>query len=173
MYTVYLGLGSNLGKRLENLSRAVEAIGSVMPVVSCSSVYETEPVDMDEGDRFYNMAAGVLTPDDPPLLLVTLKSIERKLGRRLPSHGLSRVIDIDILLYRGLAYEDHTVRVPHPALPSRRFALEPLNEIAPTAVHPLLEKTIASLLRQCRDRHQVTRTPHHISSSSIQHSLTQ
>lgn len=167
MYNVYLGLGSNLGQRLENLSRAVDEIHSIATVTGTSSIYETEPVDLDSEEPFLNMVVGIHTPDDPPLLLVKLKKIERKLGRKRQVHMDSRIIDIDILLYRGLAYEDHTVRVPHPALEHRRFVLEPLNEIAPTAVHPVLEKTVATLLRNCRDRHKVVRTEYHLNLTTI------
>lgn len=162
MYTVYLGLGSNLGDRLEHLSQAMQELSLIAEVRALSSVYETEPVGMDVADPFFNMAACIITPDDPPLLLVHLKTIEKKLGRKRHSHMQSRTIDIDILLYRGFAYDDHTVRVPHPSLQQRRFALEPLHEIAPTAIHPLLEKTIATLLRQCRDRHSCIRTDYQI-----------
>ncbi len=166
MYSAYLGLGSNLGNRLEILSRAVEEISKIASVNSMSSVYETEPVGMPDG-LFYNMAIGIQTPDDPPLLLVKVKSIERKLGRRHTARLEPRLIDIDILLYRGFAYDDHTVRVPHPMLEHRRFALEPLSEIAPTAVHPTMEKTVATLLRQCRDSHKVVRTDLHLQLAPI------
>ncbi|HUL43650.1 MAG TPA: 2-amino-4-hydroxy-6-hydroxymethyldihydropteridine diphosphokinase [Bacteroidota bacterium] len=158
MYNVYLGLGSNIGDQLDNLSRAVEAIREIFPVHAVSSIYETEPVGMEDAGDFYNMAIGISTQDDPPLLLTKLKAIEKKMGRKAREHMEPRIIDIDILLYRGLAYEDHRVRVPHPMLEHRRFALEPLAEIAPTAVHPAREKTIASLLRLCRDTHRVVRT---------------
>lgn len=158
MYHVYLSLGSNLGNREQHLSDALEEIRSICTVEAQSSVYETEPVAMlDDADPFLNMAVGIHTPDDPPLLLVQLKRIEKKLGRKQATHRHSRSIDIDIVLYREFAYEDHTVRVPHPALAFRRFVLEPLNEIAPMAVHPVLERTVASLLRNCRDRHRVTK----------------
>ena len=158
MYNVYLGLGSNRGNRLEQLNRAVAEIGRIAELMTVSSVYETEPVGMEHAGPFLNMAASIQTEDDPPLLLVKLKNIEKGMGRRTSARLEPRTIDIDILLYRGVAYEDHTVRVPHPMLEHRRFALDPLHEIAPTAVHPTLEKTIATLLRQCRDRHAVTRT---------------
>jgi 2-amino-4-hydroxy-6-hydroxymethyldihydropteridine diphosphokinase len=158
MYQVYLGLGSNLGDRLQNLTRAVEAIGKIATIQSMSSLYETEPVGMEEASDFFNMVVSIMTPDDPPLLLVHLKTIERKLGRKHQSHGEPRLIDIDVVMYRGLAYEDPTIKVPHPQLEYRRFVLEPLHEIAPMAVHPTLGKTIAVLLRNCRDRHRVTQT---------------
>jgi len=167
MYQVYLGLGSNLGNRLENLSRAVEEICTITTVQAMSSIYETEPVEMDAGNTFLNMVVAISTNDDPPLLLAQMKKIEKKLGRRHRSHSEPRIIDIDILLYRGLAYEDHTVCVPHPRLEHRRFVLEPLCEIAPIAVHPTMEKTIASLLRNCHDRHKVTRTEYQINLSIL------
>jgi 2-amino-4-hydroxy-6-hydroxymethyldihydropteridine diphosphokinase len=169
MYHVFLGIGSNLGNKLENLNRAVEEIGKIVTIHALSSIYETEPVGMENAGPFYNMVVGIQTTDDPPLLIVKLKSVEKKVGRKLPSHMEPRIIDIDILLYRGVAYEDHTVRVPHPMLEHRRFALEPLNEIAPTAVHPTLEKTVGSLLRNCRDRHSVVRTELHLQMFSIDH----
>ncbi|MDI6767621.1 MAG: 2-amino-4-hydroxy-6-hydroxymethyldihydropteridine diphosphokinase [Bacteroidota bacterium] len=158
MYQVFLGLGSNLGDRLENLSRAVEEIKAITIVDAISSIYETKPIDMDSENLFYNMVVGIHTPDDPPLLLTQLRKIERKLGRKHSIHKEPRTIDIDILLYKGLAYEDHTVKVPHPGLEHRRFVLEPFCEIAPTAIHPNLEKTIASLLRNCSDVHSVMKT---------------
>jgi 2-amino-4-hydroxy-6-hydroxymethyldihydropteridine diphosphokinase len=162
MYSVLLGLGSNIGDRLDYLSKAIEEISAIVTVTSVSSVYETEPVHMDSVDPFLNMAIAIQTPDDPPLLLVKLKKVEKKLGRRVPVHNEPRIIDIDILLYRGFAYDDHTIRVPHPAMHHRRFVLEPLNEIVPTAVHPIFEKTIASLLRTCADRHRVVRTEYQV-----------
>jgi GTP cyclohydrolase-4 len=158
MYTAYLGLGSNEGDRLDHLAQAIAAIEALADISAVSSVYETEPVDLlDDGGTFLNCAVEIRTADDPPLLLAHLRKVEKKLGKRPRSHRESRPIDIDILLYRGLEYEDHTVHVPHPMLEYRRFVLEPLHEIAPTAVHPSLQKTIASLLRTCRDRHHVQR----------------
>jgi 2-amino-4-hydroxy-6-hydroxymethyldihydropteridine diphosphokinase len=158
MYRVYLGLGSNLGDRMENLSKAVSYIGEIAGLVSISSVYETEPVGMADETNFLNMAVAVDTADDPPLLLVKLKKIEKQMGRKSRGHNLPRVIDLDILLYRGMAYEDNTVSVPHPELHRRKFALEPLVEIAPTAVHTTMEKTAAWLLRHCSDTHRVTKS---------------
>ena len=158
MYQVYLGLGTNLGNRLENLSNAIQEINQISKIVSISSVYETEPVDMIDAEYFYNIVVCINTRYDPSLLLNQLKKIEKKLGRKSYSHLQPRIIDIDILLYRGIAYEDHTVCVPHTKLEHRRFALEPFYEISPTTIHPKSEKTIATLLRCCRDKHKVSKT---------------
>jgi len=158
MYRVYIGLGSNLGDRMENLSKAVAGIREISTLVSVSSVYETEAVGMPDGAQFLNMVASIDTTDDPPLLLVKLKKIEKQMGRKSRGHNLPRVIDLDILLYRGMAYEDNMVKVPHRELHRRRFALEPLHEIEPMAVHTTMEKTAGWLLRNCNDSHRVVKT---------------
>ena len=160
MYRVFLGLGSNVGDRLKYLSKAVDEIKSVAIINSLSSIYETEPVGIQSTEMFYNMVVCIETTDRPSELLIKLKQIEKKIGRKLSGRLLDREIDIDILLYRGWSFEDATVRVPHPELEHRRFVLEPMNEIAPTALHPILGQTIASLLRQCRDHSRVMRTLH-------------
>jgi 2-amino-4-hydroxy-6-hydroxymethyldihydropteridine diphosphokinase len=161
MYRVFLGLGSNLGDRLGLLSKAIQAIEEAMPVRALSSVYETEPVGMDSEHQFYNMAIEVETDLNPAELILLLRSIEKKLGRKHRAPMMNREIDIDILLYDGFSYADDTVQVPHPRLETRRFVLEPLKEIAPLVVHPTRNQTIASLLRSCRDLSSVVRTGQH------------
>lgn len=158
MARVFLGLGSNLGDRARYLWESLREINDIAPVVSCSPVYETDPVGMESEHRFYNMVVEVATEFRPPELLRHLKAIEKKLGRRRGSHLLDREIDIDILLVEGIEYNDETVRVPHPQLEHRRFVLEPFRDIAPLVVHPGLNETIASLLRHCRDAGRVERT---------------
>src|SRR5215472_5963839 len=129
MVRVFLGLGSNLGDRSAYLKEALKEIHELAPVVASSPVYETEPVGMESDHLFYNMVVEVETSLRPPDLLRALKSIERKTGRKHAAHHLDREIDIDILLYEGIEYADERVRVPHPQLEHRRFALEPLKEI--------------------------------------------
>jgi 2-amino-4-hydroxy-6-hydroxymethyldihydropteridine diphosphokinase len=160
MYQVFLGLGSNLGDRVGYLSRAVNEIQAIAVIGARSSVYETEPVGMSSEKLFYNMVISVETEDVPVALLKKLKQIEKTIGRKHSGHLMDREIDIDILLYRGWSYEDAVVRIPHPEFEHRRFVLEPLNEIAPTALHPVLGQTVASLLRRCKDQSRVTRTDH-------------
>ncbi len=158
MVRVFLGLGSNLGDRAAHLREGMREINEVAPVLANSPVYETEPVGMDSDRPFYNMVIEVETGLRPPELLRTLKTIERKAGRRHSTHLLDRELDIDILLYEGIEYADESVRVPHPQLEHRRFALEPFKDIAPLVVHPVRNETIASLLRRCRDQSRVART---------------
>ncbi|TLY33259.1 MAG: 2-amino-4-hydroxy-6-hydroxymethyldihydropteridine diphosphokinase [Ignavibacteria bacterium] len=164
MYRVFLGLGSNLGDRLGSLSKATQTIEQAMPVRAISSVYETEPVGMEPGHQFYNMALQVETDLNPAELIRLLKSIEKKLGRKQRPPMTDREIDIDILLYDGFSYADDVVRVPHPRLETRRFVLEPLKEIAPLVIHPTRNQTVASLLRGCRDLSRVVRTDQHVVS---------
>jgi 2-amino-4-hydroxy-6-hydroxymethyldihydropteridine diphosphokinase len=157
MFRVFLGLGSNLGDRGEYLGKAVEMVESIAKVTMLSSMYETEPVGMNAGKAFYNIAAGIQTNLNPIELLVKLKAIEHTIGRTPQTHMKPREIDIDILLYDGVKYADARLIVPHPHLVERRFALEPLSEIASNIIHPVLNKTITELLKDCKDRHRVAR----------------
>ena len=165
MYHVFLGLGSNLGDRLKYLNSAVLEIQTFAEIERVSSVYECEPVEMDSTNLFFNIALGIRTLHQPQGLFLRLKEIEKQLGRNSAEHGKDRTIDIDILLYRGLSYYDDDLNVPHPRIELRRFVLEPLNEIAPTEIHPIVDKTIAVLLQSCKDRCVVVHTTHTLNFS--------
>lgn len=158
MFVVYLGLGSNVGDRLKFLSIALKEIEKFLRVKSISSVYETEPWQLENQDRYLNIVVEVETKLYPVELLKKLQAIETKYGRKKYSHMESRTLDIDILLYKGWSFENNELTIPHPQLERRKFVLEPISEIAPTAVHPIFGKTMISLLRHCRDRSLVMRT---------------
>lgn len=158
MYTVYLSLGSNIGDRIKYLSDALNEIKSFAIIKSISSIYETEPVGFESKSTFYNIVISINTLFQPTELLTKLKLIERKLGRKQSKNTQDREIDIDILLYKGWSFESSSLAVPHPELEHRRFVLEPFYEIAPTAIHPIIGQTIASLLRSCHDQSRVMRT---------------
>jgi len=167
MERVYLGLGANVGDRLQYLQNALEAIGTRSRIMSISSVYETEPVEMESEHWFYNMAVGIETGLRPPELLRHLKEIEALLGREPSTHLKDREIDIDILLYDGIRYKDATLEIPHPHMHQRRFALEPLREIAPDVVDPVTGKTIDELWRDCRTPQHVERLERHVSLTHL------
>jgi len=144
MVTVYLGLGSNMGDRDQNLGKALELLSQRMPMAQVSSVYDTEPVDNTEQPRFLNQVCQVDTRLEPVPLLYLVKGIESKMGRTGKTNQ-PRTIDIDILFYGDQIIETAELVVPHPRLAERAFVLIPLVEIAPDLVHPVMGRTINEL----------------------------
>jgi 2-amino-4-hydroxy-6-hydroxymethyldihydropteridine diphosphokinase len=130
--TGYLGLGSNVGDRRENLEAAVAALRREgVEVTGSSSVYETEPVgEVPDQREFLNACLRVSTSLEPETLLDVCKAVERAVGREAggPRHG-PRVIDVDVLLLGDLAHSSERLRLPHPEVASRRFVLVPLLEL--------------------------------------------
>ena len=148
MVTVYLGLGSNLGRRQHNLDRALDFLSQRLRVEKVSSVYDTEPVGNTNQPRFLNQVCQVSTGLEPIALFTLLKGIESKLGRLPHTSNEPRPIDIDILFYGDQVMETPKLVIPHPRLTERAFVLIPLAEIAPELVHPVNGKTITELKRQ-------------------------
>lgn len=132
MTVAYIGLGSNLGAREENLRVALERLRA-LGQLRVSSVRETEPVGVTDQPRFLNAAAELETDLGPRELLARLLEIERELGRERAAEKRwgPRPIDLDLLVYGEEAIDEPGLTVPHPRLAERRFALEPLHELAP------------------------------------------
>jgi len=143
---VYLSLGSNLGDRQTNLRNAIGRLLELGDVLEVSSYYDTEPVEFTDQPWFLNCAVAVRTELIPREFLAGILAIEKSMGRQRTRPKGPRIIDIDILLYGAAHINTPTLTVPHPALAERRFALEPLAEIAPEVKVPLLEKTVRELL---------------------------
>jgi len=165
MYRVFLGLGSNLGDRARYLQRALIELREIGEIGDISAVYETQPAGMVSANPFYNMALEMMTPFNPPRLLHAVKAIEKKLGRTPSTHMKDREIDIDILLYEHLYYEEHELQVPHPHLSERRFTLVPLCDIAPRVTDPFTGATMEHLMKKCADKSTVTKTTINLSTS--------
>lgn len=139
MPRAYIGLGANLGDREATIRRALELLDADpdVAVVAVSTLRETDPVGYVDQPPFLNGAAVLDTDLDPRELLERLLAVERVLGRTRdgPRWG-PRTIDLDLLLHGAAVVDEPGLRVPHPRLAERRFALEPLAELDPGLVVP-------------------------------------
>ncbi len=155
----YLSLGSNIGDREKRLRDAIGRLDALGRVLSISSFYETEPVDFAAQGWFLNCAAAIETNETPQELMAALLNIEREMGRQRTQKKGPRTIDIDLLLFGDKVIDSPGLTVPHPAMPRRRFVLEPLAEIAPEMRHPVLHKTARDFLDALPPGQVVRRLP--------------
>jgi 2-amino-4-hydroxy-6-hydroxymethyldihydropteridine diphosphokinase len=158
-----VALGSNLesrfGDRRANLLEAVRRVGELGAVQVVSSFYDTEPVGSVAQPRFLNGALLLETELEPLELMRGLLAVERAMGRERDGVALKgpRVIDLDLLVYidkdgNNVVMETEELTLPHPEMQERRFVLEPLAEIAPGLVHPVLGLTVREMLEEVRAR---------------------
>lgn len=156
MNTAYLLIGGNLGNREENLATARYLTGKHCgKIVNQSSVYETAAWGNTDQPSFLNQALEIETELNARQLLRRVLKLEKMMGRlRIEKLG-PRIIDIDILFFNDEIYDIPFLKLPHPEMQYRRFALVPLAEIAGARVHPVLNKNIFQLLEECPDTLEV------------------
>jgi 2-amino-4-hydroxy-6-hydroxymethyldihydropteridine diphosphokinase len=145
---IFLGLGANLGNKKDNIRDALSIIGKEgsVRIEKVSSFYLTQPWGKSGDDPFVNAVARGLTELNPEQLLVYLKQVELKMGRKQTSERmLPREIDLDILLYDDFHIDRSDLKIPHPEISTREFVLVPLLEIDRDMVHPVSKKSFSSI----------------------------
>lgn len=159
--TAYLMMGGNMGDRFKSLLTAREKLSqNVGKVMLASAFYETAAWGHEEQPPFLNQALCIQTQLAPSNLLEAILQIEKEMGRIREEKYGPRWIDIDILFYADWHLEAEGLVIPHPEISRRRFVLEPLSELAPGLMHPVLKKTISELLRECKDPLAVRQVQH-------------
>lgn len=147
--TAYIGLGSNIGDREKNLDSAIDMLRETpcVKILQVSSYINTAPVGYTEQPDFLNAVVEINTTLKPDELLKACMDIEARLKRKRLIRWGPRTIDLDILLYGKQIINNENLIIPHPRMHEREFVLKPLSEIAPNAFHPILNKTVAEILK--------------------------
>jgi len=156
MNTAYLLTGGNLGNREENLATARQYLNEQCgTIIKESSLYETAAWGNTDQPAFLNQALALTTELNARQLIRRILKVEKLMGRvRKEKYG-PRIIDIDILLFNDEKHNYQFLKLPHPEMQNRRFVLLPLAEIAPGIIHPVLNKSVTTLLHECKDQLEV------------------
>jgi 2-amino-4-hydroxy-6-hydroxymethyldihydropteridine diphosphokinase len=146
----YIGIGSNVGNKALNCRYSIDKIDQLpgCHVTACSALFKTEPVGVTGQNWYVNCISQVTTTQRPTQLLKNLMKIESAMGRVRKKRWEARIIDLDILLFGEEIIESNNLVIPHPLLHKRRFVLEPLVQLAPDLMHPVLQLTIRQLLNK-------------------------
>lgn len=156
LHKIFLGLGSNLGNREENLLTVQKLVEEkVGKVISKSSIYETAAWGITEQNAFLNQVLEVETSFSPSAVLHLVLKIEKDMGRIREIKWGERSIDIDVLYYNNEIISTENLAIPHPFIQERKFVLVPLCEIAPAYIHPKLKQPNLELLEKCQDSGEI------------------
>ena len=159
MAIAYLSLGSNIGDRLSNIQQAVQllSLDENMVILKTSSFYETEPWGVKNQPWFVNAVIRIETELKPIELLRVINHTEERLGRcrELENRWCARTLDIDILFYDDLIFENEILTIPHKNLHNRAFVLVPMLEIAENYIHPVFKKTILEIYDELNNPEEI------------------
>ena len=143
---VYLGIGSNIGNRINNISNACYLLRNFCSIIKISSIYETSSWPNNKFPKYLNIILKCNTSLDHFTLLYNIKIIEKKLGRKIKKRNYPRTCDIDIIDFKSINFKNKCIEIPHPRLCDRNFVLIPLFEIEKTWNHPKTKISINKLL---------------------------
>jgi len=154
-HNAYIAIGSNQGDKISNCQNGmtlfIEKTNSVL--ISVSQYYITEPLYYEDQDWFLNGVFQIATQLEPEALIIAIKSVEMAFGRESKSVRYGpRPLDLDILLYDHEIYQSDRLQIPHPMMHERRFVLEPMCDIAPDLIHPVLNMSMRYMLNQLGDK---------------------
>lgn len=159
MNTIYLGLGSNLGYKENNMKKAISMIGKELKITKISPLYMTEPVGYKRQGMFLNCVVEAETGKSPRQLLLFLKSVEKNLRRKKTFRYGPRTIDIDILFFGDRIVKTKYLQIPHPRMQRRLFVLEPLCRINPRFIHPKLGVSMEAIKSRIKHKRGVSPYP--------------
>lgn len=152
---MFLGIGANLENRMESIIKAIGLLEKKCGfILNTSNIYESDAWGFESENSFLNLCIKMETILNIQNLLAKCNAIEKEIGRKEKSKDeqySDRLIDIDILYFNNEIIEKEKLIVPHPKMHERRFVLQPLHDIAPKFIHPLLKKSTAELLHECHD----------------------
>lgn len=153
----YISLGSNIGNSFLHLKEAVQLIHEIekTSIMQVSSVYETDPVGMEDQEAFLNMVVEVKSDLNPQQLLAKCLEVENHLGRKRVIRWGPRTIDLDILLYNADHIKTESLIIPHPRMHERSFVLIPLLEINPSITHPIFSTPFSTIQQSLGDHEGV------------------
>lgn len=146
MNIAYLSIGSNIENRIKNCMLAIDELSAFLIIKKISSFYETAPMGVENQNSFINCAIKIETSLTPRDLLIYLSETEKKLGRNNKGDYKPRAIDLDIIFYNDLVLNTLDLTIPHKNAHLRRFVIEPLCEIDPDLMHPVLNKSVIEIM---------------------------
>ena len=148
MNKVFLGLGSNVGDKKRNIEEAVKLLSEKIENIKVAKIYISRAVGYENQDDFLNTVISGETELNIGELFEFIKNVEKQVGRKYRFRWGPREIDIDILFFNDLIFEDENIKIPHPRIQERDFVLKPLADLDKNFVHPIFKKSVKEMLKE-------------------------